>query len=187
MAIGTQYSVALQLSKEDCEKGQLGSNITADFKTVRDTLADEKVYSTGNVVAAIPLFVYKDNIQKGRDHSEYRVLLKLRTQQIKPGCLIVYTYFSPCFSKCLDESRVNDNIIDLLSNLKNQNQNTDIALVFSSLFPFDKKNNTKEQIYNNLKKIPVPLYCCYEGSNGFTCAIFDKNKGKNQKCLSQKH
>lgn len=186
-ATGKQYSIALLLSKDACENGQLGNNIPADFTEIRNTLANENVYKQDNVVAAIPLRKYdQKNKLKGTDHAEYRVLEELDQQNISPGCLIIYTYFSPCFAKCLnDESETN--IIYLLNDLKNQNQNTDIALVFSSLFHHDRKSNTKDQIYEKLKEITaVPVYCCYKEKGNVTCAMFDRNKGKDQQCLSQK-
>ncbi|KAG5849197.1 hypothetical protein ANANG_G00107420 [Anguilla anguilla] len=41
-ATGIQYSITLPLSVDDCEKGQLGNNIPADFADIRNTLAEEK-------------------------------------------------------------------------------------------------------------------------------------------------
>ncbi|KAI1889846.1 hypothetical protein AGOR_G00167130 [Albula goreensis] len=59
MAAGNQYSVALQLSRKDCDNGQLGNNIPSDFSQVRETLKMEKVYNENSIVAALPHHKYK--------------------------------------------------------------------------------------------------------------------------------
>nr|XP_023673626.1 uncharacterized protein LOC111847029 [Paramormyrops kingsleyae] len=174
MATGVQYSVGLQLTSDDCDSGSMTS-VTANFAAVRNQMANEAVFNTAGVTAAIPWKVYNNNGQlRYTDHAEYRVLKGLGRNQAK--CLIVYTYFSPCLTKCLDEDNRN-NIIWMLGDVFKQQVGYK-AFVYDRIF---YKDTDVDQLYNVLKQInSVPVYCC----DNNRCTQFDGNRGLDQTCLN---
>lgn len=138
-------------------------------------MANQAVFNDANVTAAIPLKVYANNGNLSyTDHAEYRVLQTLRGKKAK--CLIVYTYFSPCLTKCLAANNRN-NIIQMLKDVFKQKVGYK-AFVYEKIY---HKDSNIEQLYNMLKQInSVPVYCC--DNNG--CTLFSEKGGLKQRCLN---
>lgn len=186
--MGGQFTIALHLTQNECQNGKMeGSNV--DFQKVVEDMANSAVFNSGGVTAAIPLFTYDNDgvaAQKEEVHSEYRVLDKLKLNLNKVSdkkCLILYTQNSPCRESCL-EGKVS-NIIQPLEDVFRKVDTGYKAVVFDHIYR-DDKMQTRERVFNSLKKIPVTTYCCYYENNVFVCALLDHNKRANdQECLSE--
>uniref|UniRef100_A0A674EPZ0 Uncharacterized protein n=1 Tax=Salmo trutta TaxID=8032 RepID=A0A674EPZ0_SALTR len=162
---GGQFTIALHLTKNECQNGKMeGSNV--DFQKVVEDMANSAVFNSGGVTAAIPLFTYDNDgiaAQKKEVHSEYRVLNKLKSNLnivSDKKCLILYTQNSPCRESCLD-GKVS-NIIQPLEDVFRKVDTGYKAVVFDHIYR-DDKMQTRERVFNSLKKIPVTTYCWVTG------------------------
>uniref|UniRef100_A0A4W4FUH5 Uncharacterized protein n=1 Tax=Electrophorus electricus TaxID=8005 RepID=A0A4W4FUH5_ELEEL len=144
------------------------NSIPANFETIRNTMAQGKVAQDTGVIAAIPQMVMKN--KPYTHHSEYRVLNCLNNVLNNNMCVIVYTHFSPCTSKCLDSQNNNNNIYVPLENVFNRITPGYKAFVYSTIFHYDQQHQTTQSMFQLLMRITaVPIYCCYEVRNGVYC------------------
>ncbi|XP_076843167.1 uncharacterized protein LOC143487829 [Brachyhypopomus gauderio] len=195
---GHQYSVALLLSKQECDEGKLNS-VPTDFKTIRQKMAARQIAQENGVIAAIPQMVITSKTSY-TNHAEYRTLNTLKVDNNKVDnnkvdkvdnnkCVIVYTHFSPCTSKCLNDDNKN-NIYDLLDKVFKDITPGYKAFVYSTIYHDDIKNQTPQNVFEMFNSIKaVPIYCCYENNKGVVrCFRFNKsgsNTYTKDHCLSQ--
>ncbi|XP_048866720.1 uncharacterized protein LOC125740059 [Brienomyrus brachyistius] len=209
---GHQYAVAINVPAGQCGAGFNENNFLSseEANKVKNDLNDDtkRLYTGRQMVAAKP---------KGRGsnaiHSE-RILLMCEdsSQAVTPmqnllntgdrnGCVVFYTYNSPCLDYCLNQ--VNDNnlknwekvqkekgkmnvppavekcILNSLSILTNHPGPK--AFVFSQVYDKDTKNT--ELLAPALKEVAekVPLYKCNTNS---CIECLDNNNNFNSQCLS---
>lgn len=183
---GGQYAVAINVSPEQCT-----SNFSPDSTnflqedpptTVRNGINTEnKIYIGNQLIAAKPRISQRYNI-----HSEYTLLnppnplespMKNLLKKNQNGCVVFFTYNSPCVRTCLNPNG-QYNILKALDMIKNHNGPK--AFVFNKVWHHDEN---KQNLASHLREIDnrVPLYRCDN-----TC-VSCRSNGNNidKKCLSE--
>ncbi|XP_036412394.1 uncharacterized protein LOC118797221 [Colossoma macropomum] len=163
---GDQFAVAINVPARYCTAGSNlddGSFLKNDKPDAakRDMNGVNKLYQGKELIGALR----KSSNNKGFYHSEYLLLrepdpehspMKNLLNKNKDGCVIFYTYNSPCIGTCLHEDG-DRNILDALYIFTGHQGPT--AFVYNRIFNYDKRNFDLEEY---LKKInEVPLYRCY--------------------------
>ncbi|XP_023694504.2 uncharacterized protein [Paramormyrops kingsleyae] len=201
-----QYAVAINVPAEQCKENFNKDNFLSEYTdNVKDDLKKKRLYIGNHMVAARPKGGGSTAI-----HSE-RALLICEDQAVTPvqnllntadrnGCVVFYTYNSPCLDYCLNQKNDNDQqnreraqkergktdvtpavkkcILDSLSILTNHPGPK--AFVFSQVYRKDRENTN---LASALKEVAekVPLYRC----NTNRCIeCLDNNKKFNNQCLS---
>ncbi|KAL2096321.1 hypothetical protein ACEWY4_008469 [Coilia grayii] len=160
---GQQYAIAFNAPADKC-----GDYLDQSFlkqypqKTVKGKLnSEERLYKGDRLIAARPKPIPGT---QNNQHSEYR-LMKLPNTATSPmanllnkdkkGCVVFYTYNSPCTSTCINPRNCY-NIFDALDIFqKHEGQK---AFVFTQVWQHD----CDKDISTNLKEVMkrVPLYRC---------------------------
>nr|XP_023666800.1 uncharacterized protein LOC111843428 [Paramormyrops kingsleyae] len=186
---GAQYVVAINVPAEQCGASFNENNFLSgeDTEKVKKDLSDRKtrLYRGEQMVAARP---------KGSIHSERALLICDSSQAVTPvenllnrgeaknGCVVFYTYNSPCLDHCLNQGKVNTKkcILDSLSILTSHPGPK--AFVFSQVYRMDR--DKAELLASALKVVAerVPLYKCNTNS---CMKCLDNNNNFNNKCLSE--
>ncbi|XP_041920167.1 uncharacterized protein LOC121684244 [Alosa sapidissima] len=210
--VGVQYAVAINVPANQC-----GATFSQNFlsqedeRTVKRELTAKKLYQGPQMVAATP----KGKSHSSKIHSERALLMCTDLDQAvtpvqnllnkdKDGCVVFYTYNSPCLEYCLnpgfDENERNREkvgreraerrgetynlppavarcILNSLSMLSNHNGPK--AFVFSQVY---RNDINKPELAAALKKVAeqVPLYKCTTNS----CVKCLNNNEINNECLS---
>ncbi|XP_042564710.1 uncharacterized protein LOC122133180 [Clupea harengus] len=193
---GVQYAVAINVPKEKCGPGfSEGGFLSVDSaKTVKEALENHNLYQGTQLVAATP---------KGEKttavHSERALLMcEASSDAVTPvqnllnkdqnGCVVFYTYNSPCLDFCLNQAKDdNEQNRENKQNERNQKKNIEStaapavkkcilkslsvltnhvgpkAFVFSRVY---RKDENKPTLKAALKVVAeqVPLYKCDAGS-----------------------
>ncbi|XP_062408955.1 uncharacterized protein LOC134099935 [Sardina pilchardus] len=209
---GVQFALAINVPADQC-----GATFSQNFLsqenagTVKQQLTDKNLYQGPQMVAATP----KGSSSTSKIHSERALLMcagfnqavtpvKNLLNKDKGGCVVFYTYNSPCLEYCLNQARDENErnretvqkeraekkgktanvapavakcILDSLSTLANHNGPK--AFVFSQVYRKDKNN---PDLAAALKKVAeqVPLYKCTTNS----CVKCLKNDEIVNQCLS---
>lgn len=206
-----QYAVAINVPAEQCKEKFSGKFLSDENKNVvRNDLNDDtkRLYKGKQMVAARP----KGRSTTSKIHSERALLIcEDNNQAVTPvqnllntgdknGCVVFYTYNSPCLDYCLNQTKDNDEqnrvsvqtakgrtnvlpavkkcILNSLSILTNHPGPK--AFVFSQVYENDRN---KTELASALKEVAemVPLYKC----NTTECIeCLDNNNNFNNQCLS---
>ncbi|XP_043390387.1 uncharacterized protein LOC122463616 [Chelonia mydas] len=194
--VNSQYAFAVSLPRATCRKPKnidkyLNRTQLGEMKDI--ILPFGALYNPprGNIVAARPKDV---NITTGKytEHSEWRLLsgpnslvdqLKARTYS-NNGCLILFTFNSPCSTKCLREAG-RSNIVGMTSAAFLAIDNNYKAFVFQKIFHHDLASNVTRQnlleAWHQLHDVPL-LRCDNNGCQD--CAATDP---RNNPCLAGKN
>ncbi|XP_036413099.1 uncharacterized protein LOC118797905 [Colossoma macropomum] len=193
---GDQYAVAINIPAKFCTKtfnlDDFKSVLMNDLPdNVKDVMkGPSKVYSGTQLIGATPLPDTKSPVnRKTRKHpnfhSEYLLLIKSTPLATDPnpndplmqkllnrdpqGCVIFYTYNSPCIRTCLNEKNKERNILTALNMLRDHQGPK--AFVYNKIFHYDQNNTDLEK---NLKKI--------EGKDEkflYRCSCYSKYNNNN--------
>ncbi|CAM5123200.1 unnamed protein product, partial [Natator depressus] len=194
--VNSQYAFAVSLPRATCRKPKnidkyLNRTQLGEMKDI--ILPFGALYNPprGNIVAARPKDV---NITTGKytEHSEWRLLsgpnslvaqLKARTYG-NNSCLILFTFNSPCSTKCLREAGCS-NIVGMTSAAFSAIDSNYKAFVFQKIFHHDLRPVvTRQNLLEAWHRLcDVPLLRC--DNNGCQdCAATDP---RNNPCLAGKN
>ncbi|KAL6471945.1 hypothetical protein MHYP_G00205950 [Metynnis hypsauchen] len=207
---GGQYAVAINVPAKHCtEKFNL-----EDFKKVLEKdkpdnvknvmKGDKKVYNGERLIGATLLPDSKGPINPDTQkpynfHSEYLLLIKstplakdpnpndplMKKLLNRDGCVIFYTYNSPCTRTCLNEGNKERNILNALNGLRNHKGPK--AFVYNQIFNKDKNNTVLESYFkkiegnNNIGKF---LHRCYTDKK-YKCQLCFNGGEAAKECLDQ--
>ncbi|XP_076137723.1 uncharacterized protein LOC143121229 [Alosa pseudoharengus] len=209
---GVQYAVAINVPADQC-----GATFSQNFlsqedeRTVKQELTAKNLYQGPQMVAATP----KGGSSTSKIHSERALLMCTGFNQAvtpvqnllnkdKGGCVVFYTYNSPCLEYCLNQAKDENErnrekiqteraekkgkpvnvapavakcILNSLSTLSNHNGPK--AFVFSQVY---RNDINKPELAAALKKVAeqVPLYKCTTNS----CVKCLNNNDIVNQCLS---
>ena len=109
-----QYAVAINVPADQCRSGFTQDNFLSkdSAKTVKEDLEHKHLYMGSQLVAATP----KEPGQTNAVHSERALLMceysndgvtpmQYLQNENKDGCVVFYTYNSPCLKLCLNEAK----------------------------------------------------------------------------------
>ncbi|KAI4882222.1 hypothetical protein NFI96_025670, partial [Prochilodus magdalenae] len=196
---GEQFAVAINIPAEYCSgkiKTEDLQSVLKDDKPsdVKTAIIEYGTYFGTYLIGATTVLDTKSpkNKHTGKYpnlHSEYLLLkhpsseesaMKDLLNKGKEGCVIFYTFMSPCDGTCLNKE-MDRNILDALSIfVKHEGPK---AFVYNTLFYY-KEIGIKEhgvEINNN-----VPLYRCYPVSHVYECHHCVDGGKINEKCLVKK-
>ncbi|KAL6478026.1 hypothetical protein MHYP_G00138610 [Metynnis hypsauchen] len=173
-----QFAAAINVPKEQCQKdfvpdqnNFLKNEAAAD--NVKNRIYDENValYQGSELIAAGIL-----NRGKYNRHSESILMNPPETSPManllnkkKDGCVVFYTYNSPCVDTCLNETKSNVNILNMLEIWKKHKGLK--AFAYKDIWKFDKEKNLKEQFKVITRN--VPLYRCVSTETCYDCVQGD--------------
>ncbi|XP_062408475.1 uncharacterized protein LOC134099575 [Sardina pilchardus] len=175
-----QVAIAFNAPVDKCAD-YLDNNFLHTYpgRTVRNALnSAQRLYVGQELIAAKPRPI-PGIIPPRNQHSEY-VLLKLPTINTSPmkqllnkdktGCVVFYTYNSPCTSTCIRPGSCY-NIIDALDMFKQHNGPK--AFVFTEVWKHDCDKDISTNLREVLKR--VPLYRCRDNNNCVACTADNLN------------
>ncbi|TFJ97455.1 hypothetical protein DR999_PMT20706 [Platysternon megacephalum] len=193
--VNKQYAFAASLPHDTCNNPQNVSTYLpmTQLKVMRETIRSfGALYNPprGHIVAARPKEVITPS-GKYTEHSEWRLLsgqnslvaqLTARTYR-RDSCLILFTFNSPCSTKCLAEAG-RSNIVGMTSNAFFAMDNNYKAFVFQSIFSYDMKPEvTRQALLDAWHRLcNVPLLRC--DNNG--CQDCTATDPENNPCLAGK-
>ncbi|XP_053314709.1 uncharacterized protein LOC128482812 [Spea bombifrons] len=145
------------LSENDIAAALNGENI----QNVKNAMNSQSIYSGTQMVMA----TYKDLGNNKREHSEHRLLYPPSRSSVSPaqdlmnrqpaaGCVLFYTYNSPCNAYCTNPNG-RFNIVDKLSVFGTNNK----AFVFNQVYQEQNINCCHETRLKSVDK-QMPLYRC---------------------------
>ncbi|XP_062408995.1 uncharacterized protein LOC134099965 [Sardina pilchardus] len=175
-----QFAVAFNAPVDRCAD-YLDNNFLDTYPgdTVKDALnSAERLYKGEKLIAAKPKPIPGTKPPRNQ-HSEYLLLMlptvdgspmKELLNKDKTGCVVFYTYNSPCTSTCITHGR-RFNIIEALEMFKTHNGPK--AFVFTEVWKYD----CDKDISTNLKEVleSVPLYRCRDDDNCVACTAANLN------------
>ncbi|XP_067092119.1 uncharacterized protein [Osmerus mordax] len=203
-----QYAVAINVPAEQCGPGFSQDNFLSEdsAEAVKKDLKEHNLYKGSQLVAATP----KGTGQTNAVHSERALLMcKDSSDAVSPmqdmlnknkdGCVVFYTYNSPCLKLCLNQAKDNELkkardktiqrnrpkipplvqkcILESLSVLTNHGGPK--AFVFSRVYIEDLESDTLKAALKVVAE-KVPLYKC-DANSCFKCL---SNGQIIEKCLS---
>uniref|UniRef100_A0A4W4DSD3 Uncharacterized protein n=1 Tax=Electrophorus electricus TaxID=8005 RepID=A0A4W4DSD3_ELEEL len=189
---GQQFAVAINVKAEQCSTNDLDQNFLDQYPSdvVKNNLAGvNKVFIGDRLIAARPKPIPGSN---NNYHSEYLLLINstLPNQEVPPiwhllntdnnGCVVFYTYNSPCVKTCSTPNNCYS-IIPALDMIKVHSGPK--AFVFWQVWQHD---NNSIKWKENIKSIndKVPLYHC----DATQCTLcVNKNNRIEKKCVAQKN
>ncbi|CAM4702801.1 unnamed protein product, partial [Caretta caretta] len=194
--VNSQYAFAVSLPHATCRKPQnieryLPRTQLGDMKDIIRPFGALYNPPSGNIVAARPREVI---IPTGKytEHSEWRLLsgrkslvaqLMHRTYG-QNSCLILFTFNSPCSTKCLRKAG-RSNIVQMTSAAFLAIDNNYKAFVFQKIFSYDLRPVVTRQdllqAWHRLRHVPL-LRCDNNGCQD--CAATDP---ENNRCLAGKN
>lgn len=182
----SQYAVLIRVPYQQCtDQSSLDSvfntnkvkNAFNDFKTSSNQRFYEVIINSVSFTAAKPM--YESTNSKENDHAEYILIYATGTRNKSPlqtildmvnddQCVVLYTYYSPCITKCINDP--NYNILDGLSNWKNEQTTGIKAFVFQEIWHKDSTGVPQDQ-EEQFTKINnrVPLYRCAKYNHQMQC------------------
>uniref|UniRef100_A0A671PEL5 Uncharacterized protein n=1 Tax=Sinocyclocheilus anshuiensis TaxID=1608454 RepID=A0A671PEL5_9TELE len=185
--IPNQYSVVIRVPYQQCtDKFSLDSvfstnevkNAFNDFKTNKQRRIYEVTKDSVSLTATKPSRM-QISYSKETLHSEYILIYPKDAANTSPldkilnminddQCVVLYTYNSPCITKCINDK--DDSITYGLSNWLNTQTTGIKAFIFQEIWHGDStasSENLEKQFakINNL----VPLYRCVENNNQMQC------------------
>ncbi|XP_053865553.1 uncharacterized protein LOC128826329 [Malaclemys terrapin pileata] len=171
--VNKQYAFAVSLPHDTCRNPQdvatyLPMAQLTDMRKKIDSFGALYNQPNGNIVAARPKEVNKPK-GKYTEHSEWRLLsgpnslvaqLTARTYG-QNSCLILFTFNSPCSTKCLREAG-RSNIVQMTSDAFSAINNNYKAFVFQKIFHYDMKPEvTRKDLLDAWHRLrDVPLLRC---------------------------
>ncbi|KAL6471944.1 hypothetical protein MHYP_G00205940 [Metynnis hypsauchen] len=188
---GSQFAVAINVPAEKCSAGvKPDQNFLPDDdaqKAIDAMDGTAKVYKGQRLIGAKPKPI--PNKQDVNYHSEYLLLIKSNPPATSPddplmkkllrkdgnGCVVFYTYNSPCVNTCSTPNK-RYSIIPALDMFRDHKGPK--AFVFGQVWKYDVN---KAQWEANMKEVnaKVPLYRC----NNAGCALcVDNNDQINARC-----
>ncbi|CAM4617316.1 unnamed protein product, partial [Lepidochelys olivacea] len=194
--INNQYAFAVSLPRATCRKPKnidryLNRTQLGEMKDIIRPFGALYNPPRGNIVAARPKEVTTQS-RKFTEHSEWRLLsgpnslvaqLMARTYG-QNSCLILFTFNSPCSTKCLREAG-RSNIVDMTSAAFSAIDNNYKAFVFQKIFDYDLRPVVTRQdlleAWHRLRDVPL-LRCNNNGCQD--CAATDP---ENNPCLAGKN
>ncbi|XP_036449432.1 uncharacterized protein LOC118823753 [Colossoma macropomum] len=171
-----QYAVAINVPEEQCQKdfvpdqNKFLKNEEAD--TVKNQTYNETValYQGSELIAAGTL-----DRGKYKRHSESILMNPPKISPMtnllnkkKDGCVVFYTYNSPCVDTCINE-KSNFSILKMLEIWSTRKGLK--AFAFKDIWKFDKKKDLKER-FKAITKY-VPLYRCVSAQTCYDCVQGD--------------
>ncbi|KAI4882541.1 hypothetical protein NFI96_034473, partial [Prochilodus magdalenae] len=179
-----QFAVAINVPKEQCLKDFVPNNdnfLTKEVATnVKNKIYDRKIalYEGSELIAAGTLERKKYNRHSESilmNPAESSPMAKLLNNR-KEGCVVFYTYNSPCIDTCINiTSKYN-----ILEMLKTWSKRTELkAFVYRNIWKFDKDKNLSDKfkVINDY----VLLYRCVSAQECYKCYP----QGKiNQHCVT---
>ncbi|XP_036454172.1 uncharacterized protein LOC118827064 [Colossoma macropomum] len=210
---GDQYAVAVNVPAKYCTenfnledfKNVLKNDMPDNVKNVMK--GPSKVYSGTQLIGATPLPDTKSpvNPETGKPpnfHSEYLLLIKSTPLATDPnpndplmqkllnrdpqGCVIFYTYCSPCIRTCLNEKNKERNILTALNMLRDHQGPK--AFVYNRIFNKDKDNPNLESYFKKIEgnsNVGKFLYRCYRANNRYTCQLCFSGGTAAKECLDK--
>ncbi|CAM2110271.1 unnamed protein product [Caretta caretta] len=193
--VNKQYAFAATLPHATCSDPQdvatyLPMTQLADMRKTIGLFGALYNPPSGNIVAARPKEVTTQS-RKFTEHSEWRLLsgpnslvaqLMARTYG-QNSCLILFTFNSPCSTKCLREAG-RSNIVQMTSAAFSAIDNNYKAFVFQKIFSYDLRPVVTRQdllqAWHRLRHVPL-LRCDSNGCQD--CAATDP---ENNRCLAGK-
>ncbi|XP_060759755.1 uncharacterized protein LOC132870186 [Neoarius graeffei] len=186
----SQYAIAINVPKEQCA-GYVDNNFLTKYPAdnVKNGMnSDDRLYTADELIAARPKKKKKFNIHSESillriPDSQGMVPMKRLLDRYSSGCVVFYTYNSPCVQTCTDPVG-NYSILPALQQLF-QNYNGPKAFVFTDIF---RNDTQKPQFAEQLKLVDdrIPLYRCIKGKQGQITECFvcrDSNRDIVEKCL----
>lgn len=141
-----QYTVAFRVEKKTCRQGSSGYPDQELLTLVEQTLQNNAVYVSANLIAARPGTV---------EHSEYRLRNDLNNiLNVEDKCVVYFTVNSPCLETCLSNGPHN-----IKANLTRLQNYVGIkALAFQNIWTHDNR----QDVINTLRNIAptLPYYQC---------------------------
>ncbi|XP_058600548.1 uncharacterized protein LOC131520374 [Onychostoma macrolepis] len=183
-----QYSVLIRVPYQHCtDRFSLDSVFNTNeiktafnyFKTNRGRRLYEVTKDSVSLTATKPSLDPTSSSEED-DHAEY-ILIYSRDDANTPSplqkildminddqCVVLYTYNSPCITKCINDE--DDSILHGLSNWKNTQTTGIKAFVFQKIWPKDSTGLAEDQ-KEQFTKINdlVPLYRCVKNNNQMQC------------------
>ncbi|KAL6111103.1 uncharacterized protein ACO6RY_20057 [Pungitius sinensis] len=175
--VENMFSLALSIPNE--EPYPLDQVINKNpGEEVKRQLREGKVYKGQRLVAA--------TVESGsgqREHAEYRVLNNLHFKGTNDDLLVIYSYASPCSTKC---TKINGNqiIINKINDVKRKWGEE--VFVFTKIFDKDKNLNKEHNVMRALKNLrsaigPRNIFRCDVKDGSFQCiSCYDSNNQANQ-------
>lgn len=176
-----QYAVAINIPAGKCGPG-IVPHLIDDPQEVRNIInpPNRRTYESASMIAALPNQGF---------HSEYR-LMKDPNEQNSPlakllnrnplGCVIFYTYFSPCDQACLNPANTR-NILTAIQMFRRHRGPK--AFVYNQIF-----NNNDAGIVNKGRVINENafLYRCYPNPTAYGCHHCIQDNQIRPECRAQR-
>ncbi|XP_036413121.1 uncharacterized protein LOC118797924 [Colossoma macropomum] len=163
---GHQFALAINVPVHYCVNED--SKLDKDFlknddptDAIQAMNNDDRVYVGTSLIGAT-----KKKDGKTLYHSEYLLLkqkkpdetpMQMLLKQNRKGCVIFYTYYSPCLGTCLNPANKKFNIFTALKEF-GEHQGPK-ALVFRELYGKEERNQF-EKAFQSVNNENVPLYRC---------------------------
>ncbi|XDV32773.1 hypothetical protein PO909_003496 [Leuciscus waleckii] len=196
-----QYSVVIRVPYQQCtEQFSLDSvfnmnemeNAFNDFKTNGQRRLCEVTQDLFSLAAAKPSWIQMASSSGKTLHSEYILIYPIDATNTSPldkilrmpnddQCVVLYTYYSPCIEKCINDKA--DTILYDFSNWLNTQRTGIKALVFQEIWRKDWTG-----VRDQFAKINylVPLYRCVKENSQMKCYKCEDagSETLNQNCVS---
>ncbi|KAI4879608.1 hypothetical protein NFI96_002939, partial [Prochilodus magdalenae] len=190
-----QIALAMNVPKEKCSKGVVPDQnflLDNDVNEVKAAMnGTARVYKGQQLIGAKPKRIPNT---RSNYHSEYLLLINSNPSPTSPddhlmkklldrdpaGCVVFYTFNSPCVNTC-STPNTNYSIIPALENFRNHNGPK--AFVFGQAW---KRDINTTQWEANIREVDsrVPLYRC-DNTGCYRCVR--ENQPIHNKCLSNQH
>ncbi|KAL7849467.1 hypothetical protein SRHO_G00210900 [Serrasalmus rhombeus] len=189
-----QFALAINVPRQKCSKGVVPDQnflLDNDIRKVKAAMDDRKsrVYKGQQLIGAKPKPI--PNNPKINYHSEYLLLFKSNPPATSPddplmqkllnkdpdGCVVFYTYNSPCVNTCSTPNK-RYSIIPALDMFKDHRGPK--AFVFTQVWKYDENSS---QWKGNIRSVSkrVPLYRC-DNTGCYRCVRV--GKPIHSKCMS---
>ncbi|XP_030633632.1 uncharacterized protein LOC115814814 [Chanos chanos] len=172
-----QYAVAINVPKETCKPGFTPTNKNFlqqdEANNVKNAINDEAnaLYQGRELVAAGLKKVVINRKKTYNKHSESLLFNPSGNSPVtrllgkrKDGCVIFYTFNSPCVDTCIDENGQHS-ILKGLDELRSHSGPK--AFVFKHIWKFDGGKPLSEKFKSVANR--VPLYRCVSGNTCYPC------------------
>ncbi|XP_066499887.1 uncharacterized protein [Hoplias malabaricus] len=179
-----QYAAAINVPKEQCQSGFVPDQNNFLKKEEEATNVKNKIYDPnlalyqGDELIAAGTLERTEGKKTYKRHSESTLMnppdkspMSTLLNKRKEGCVVFYTYNSPCVQTCIDING-NYNILKMLETWGKREELK--AFVFKDIWKFDTRKDLKE----NFKAITkyVPLYRCVSAEECYKCEGADMDK-----------
>ncbi|XP_063786128.1 uncharacterized protein LOC134934684 [Pseudophryne corroboree] len=192
--VNNQHAYVVKFSEEQCKQlnnGDIAAALKKDSsQKVNNAFHRQEIYQGTNMVFASFQDIIDNNRKKKRLHAEYRLLYpdatglspvqKLLNTAPSAGCVIFYTYLSPCTNTCtLPNGPLN--IVDRLPVFEHNN---DRSFVFNCVYNREQSKDTVCEALDRIDKL-IPVYRCSKKSCLKCFSVNDRNERiQNRNCVS---